>query len=82
MPFEKVRTEKKALSRILDMLFVDIDKGIVNEVAVIHANRLEGAERLKSAIKEKDSTIKVKISYFGPVIGTHLGAGSLGIGWY
>ncbi|WP_078392233.1 DegV family protein [Shouchella patagoniensis] len=82
MPFEKVRTEKKALSRILDMLFVDIDKGTVNEVVVIHANRLDGAERLKSAIEEKDSTIKVNISYFGPVIGTHLGAGSLGIGWY
>lgn len=82
MPYEKVRTEKKALNRILDILFDDLDEDIVNEIAVIHANRLEGAESLVQSIKEKYPNVSIHISYFGPVIGTHLGSGSLGIGWY
>lgn len=82
MPFEKVRTEKKALNRILDMLFEDLETDNVNEIAVIHANRLEGAEQLVQAIKAKYPSVDIRISYFGPVIGTHLGPGSLGIGWY
>lgn len=81
MPFEKVRTEKKALNRMLDLLFDDLKNGHVNEIAVIHANRLEGAESLKTKIQDAYPEANVEISYFGPVIGTHLGPSSLGIGW-
>ncbi len=79
---KKLEQRKKALNRILDILFDDLDEDIVNEIAVIHANRLEGAESLVQSIKEKYPNVSIHISYFGPVIGTHLGSGSLGIGWY
>ncbi|MFS0787770.1 DegV family protein [Shouchella sp. 1P09AA] len=81
MPFEKVRTEKKALNRILDLLFADLQKGNVSEIAVIHANRPEGADMLKEKIHSAYPHADIEISYFGPVIGTHLGPSSLGIGW-
>ncbi|UTR05615.1 DegV family protein [Alkalihalobacillus sp. LMS6] len=81
MPFEKVRTEKKALNRILDLLFADLQKGNVSEIAVIHANRPEGADMLKEKILSAYPHADIEISYFGPVIGTHLGPSSLGIGW-
>lgn len=81
MPFEKVRTEKKALNRILDLLFADLQKGNVSEIAVIHANRPEGADMLKAKILSAYPHADIEISYFGPVIGTHLGPSSLGIGW-
>ncbi|WP_059103371.1 DegV family protein [Shouchella shacheensis] len=82
VPFEKVRTETKALNRMLTLLDEDVNKGDVNEVVVIHANRRSGAEELKERILERHPNQHVRISYFGPVIGTHLGAGSLGVSWY
>ncbi|WP_062050269.1 DegV family protein [Bacillus sp. JCM 19034] len=81
VPFEKVRTEKKALARILQLLAEDASKGSPLDVTVIHANRLDGAEELAVRIREAHPSAKVSISYFGPVIGTHLGAGSLGVAW-
>jgi DegV family protein with EDD domain len=81
VPFEKVRTEKKALTRILSLLEQDVQDGEEYIVTVIHANRLDAAEQLVETIKERFSNVTVDISYFGPVIGTHLGAGSLGVSW-
>lgn len=82
VPFEKVRTEKKALNRILSMLYADIDAGKVTRVAVIHANRPDRAEALKQEIEAYNKTLEIRTGYFSPVIGTHLGVGSLGIGWH
>ncbi len=82
VPFEKVRTEKKALSRIISLLEEDVQKGGSFVVTVIHANQLAGADQLAATIRERFANVTVDISYFGPVIGTHLGAGSLGVSWY
>lgn len=81
VPFEKVRTEKKAMSRILGLLDEDAKDGAPLQVTVIHANRQEKAEQLISELQEKYPNCSFILSYFGPVIGTHLGEGSLGVGW-
>jgi len=81
VPFEKVRTEKKALARLIDLLEQDVSQGGTYYATVIHANRLDGAEQLAEKIQERFPEVKVDISFFGPVIGTHLGAGSLGLSW-
>ncbi|MDT8858796.1 DegV family protein [Alkalihalobacillus sp. MEB130] len=81
VPFEKVRTEKKALSRMLSLLEEDVNKGGDFIATAIHADNLEGAKQLQATIQERFKTVDVNISYFGPVIGTHLGAGSLGLSW-
>ena len=82
VPFEKVRTAKKALNRIFSLLDEDASQGNPIHIVVIHANREEKAEQIASDIKEKYPHAKVTVSYFGPVIGTHLGEGSLGVGWF
>jgi DegV family protein with EDD domain len=82
VPYAKVRTEKKAINHILDMLFDDLAAGNVNEVSVIHANNRAKAMQLKEKIAEQHPSTTIQISYFGPVIGTHLGSGSLGVSWY
>lgn len=81
-PFEKIRTRKKAKSRVEDLLAAGVEKHGALDVTIIHANCIEeGQEWLDSlAVKYPDSTFK--LSYFGPVIGTHLGEGSLGLGWF
>lgn len=80
VPFEKVRTEKKAVNLILELLDKDAKDETLN-ITVIHANCPEKGEALATDLRDKYPNSSVTVSYFGPVIGTHLGEGSLGIGW-
>lgn len=81
VPFEKVRTRKKAMNRIAEMLKLDAASGGPIKATVIHANRQEAAEEWLSQLEEMCPQVEFAVSYFGPVIGTHLGEGSMGLGW-
>ncbi|MFC5604095.1 DegV family protein [Sporosarcina koreensis] len=80
VPFEKIRTRKKAMKRIADMLAEDAEN-MPLEAAIIHANQPEEAEAWKVELAERMPDVQFTISHFGPVIGTHLGEGSMGLGW-
>ncbi|MBP1971177.1 DegV family protein with EDD domain [Virgibacillus natechei] len=82
VPFEKIRTRKKALSRIMGMLEEDASIGKDVKVVFIHANNEQAAVSLQDEFLAKYPTADTSISYFGPVIGTHLGEGAVGVGWY
>lgn len=82
MPYEKIRTRKKAIGRIMDMLEEDAAQGSIEKVVFIHANNESAALQLEKEFNEKYPDIETVISYFGPVIGTHLGEGSIGVSWY
>lgn len=82
VPFEKIRTYKKARKRTLTLFDEDASGGKKIRAAVIHANRPEEAELWKEEIEKQYPNVAVSVSYFGPVIGTHLGEGALGLGWY
>ncbi|SEA39201.1 EDD domain protein, DegV family [Thalassobacillus cyri] len=82
VPFEKIRTRKKAVKRILSLFEEDAASGIAIKATVIHANCLDDAEQIKQELETRFPNVEVTISYFGPVIGTHLGEGALGLGWY
>ncbi|MGY4688908.1 DegV family protein [Salibacterium sp. K-3] len=81
VPFEKVRTEKKALNRVLQLFDEDAGSGARVRATVIHANRPEKAERIKQQLADSYPNVEMDTGWFGPVIGTHLGEGGLGIGW-
>lgn len=81
VPFEKIRTRKKAMKRIVDLLGEDAAGGEHYQAAVIHANREEEALEWKSELETLYPNVEFTISYFGPVIGTHLGEGAMGLGW-
>ncbi|MDR7073161.1 DegV family protein [Fictibacillus barbaricus] len=81
VPFEKVRTKKKALKRIFDLMDEDLKTDEKASISVIHAKREEEAVEIAEELRAKFANADVSISYFGPVIGTHLGEGSLGITW-
>src|SRR5690625_1390401 len=82
VPFEKIRTKKKALKRVFELLDEDASKGQPLRLVIIHANREQEAFSIKEDIEKQYPHITVDISYFGPVIGTHLGEGAIGLGWY
>lgn len=81
VPFEKIRTRKKAMKRIVDLLGEDAGSGEHYQAVVIHANREEEALEWKNELETLYPNVEFTISYFGPVIGTHLGEGAMGLGW-
>lgn len=81
VPFEKIRTSKKALKRIGDLFEEEYKKGVPLKAVIIHANREQEAKELRDILQQRFPEAEFDISYFGPVIGTHLGEGSLGLGW-
>ncbi|MED3622883.1 DegV family protein [Neobacillus thermocopriae] len=81
VPFEKIRTRKKALKRIADLLGEDAKLGGHYQAVIIHANREEEANQWKAELEKLYPNVEFSIGYFGAVIGTHLGEGSMGMGW-
>ena len=82
LPFEKVRTRKRALNRVVELLEEDAGRGEEYRAVIIHANREEEALEWKNELQARFPNVEFLLSYFGPVIGTHLGEGSMGMGWY
>ncbi|TCP26022.1 DegV family protein with EDD domain [Scopulibacillus darangshiensis] len=82
IPAEKIRTKKKAINRIKELFDGIAGTGKPTKAFVIHANRPDDAKALADEIQVKYSNVDVEITYFGAVIGTHVGEGTIGIGWY
>lgn len=79
--FEKIRTTKKALKRIEQLLSEDLAKGYPIVATIIECNAKEQAMNWEKQLREKFPAVRFEASYFGPVIGTHLGEGALGMTW-
>ncbi|OMP65816.1 DegV family protein [Domibacillus epiphyticus] len=81
VPFEKIRTSKKALKRIGDLFEEVYNEGDKMQAVIIHANREDDARDWMIDLKKRFPNAEFGISHFGPVIGTHLGEGALAMGW-
>jgi DegV family protein with EDD domain len=79
--FNKVRTKKRAIQTMLDKFIEDITKHGLGEVIIHHINDVEGALAFAKLVEESIGK-KVDIAPIGPVIGTHVGPGALGIAYY
>lgn len=82
VPFEKIRTRKRAMNRIVELLSEAASTGGEYRAVIIHANREAEANEWKQELEAELPNVEFMISYFGPVIGTHLGEGAMGLGWY
>lgn len=78
--YEKVRTEKKAAKRLIEIIKEATASGQYR-IIVIHGNALEKAEELRQHLLESGVGTDVSLATFGSVIGTHLGAGSIALGY-
>lgn len=77
--YEKVRTEKKAIKRLLEILQEQTTEGQY-QIAIIHANAPQKAENFKQQLEEAGVGSDLPIVSFGSVIGTHLGEGAVAFG--
>ncbi|WP_067934772.1 DegV family protein [Alicyclobacillus kakegawensis] len=80
--FEKVRTHRRAMERMLARFDEDARDGRPLQVGVVHSRRLEDAERLRQDLLARYPNIQADISELGPVIGTHTGPGVLALVYY
>ena len=78
--YEKVRTEKKATKRLVEI--VKEATAIGNyQITVIHGNAPQKAADLRQLLIDCGVATDVSIATFGSVIGTHLGEGSIALGY-
>ena len=78
--YEKVRTEKKATKRLVEIV-KEVTADGNYQITVIHGNAPQKAADLRQLLIDGGVATDVSIATFGSVIGTHLGEGSIALGY-
>ena len=82
IPLDSVRTQKKALSAIIDLV-EENTKGKNNiRLASLHANCPEIAQAVLDEAAERIPNVETVFSEVSPMIGTHTGPGAVGLAYY
>jgi len=77
-PVERVRTRSKALARLLELIG-EIAGDSPIRISTLNANARSEAEGVLAQAKTKLNVIESSVSDVSPVIGTHVGPGTVGI---
>jgi len=81
-PLENIRTKGKALIRLLDLIGEKVSKGEPPiRIAALHAACPEDGQQLLDHAIEKFHPQEAILSVVGPVVGTHVGPGTLGLAY-
>lgn len=80
-PLDRVRTKKKALNR----LFIELDQKLSNpdqtiQAGIMHVTAQAETEKLAEMMRNHFNISFLFISELGPVVGAHVGPGTLGVG--
>lgn len=78
--FEKIRTEKKAIKRLIEVV-EEKTASASYQIIVIHGNAEEKAESLRQQLIVAGIADDIPLATFGSVIGTHLGEGSVALAY-
>jgi DegV family protein with EDD domain len=78
----KVRTKRRALKRLLELVEERVPEGTSVHAAVIHAQAVEEASALEKEIRARFNCAEIYLSELGPVIGTHIGPRAIGLAFY
>lgn len=76
---EKVRTQKKAETRLIELMKESVQDKKIEKIAMIHVNNLAGAQSLFALMKDNfDCPENVTFSAFTPGLSVHAGSGVVG----
>ncbi len=78
---ERVRTKPKVIARLVELV-VEKAAGESAHIGITHANALEEAKHLRDQLLLQLDCRHSEIYDFSPVIGTHVGPGTLGVAFY
>ncbi len=79
-PLERVRTRKRAKRRIIDVVAERVGGAPVH-IAFLHANAAEEAAEMRQMAKEKLNIVEEIYAPVSPVIGAHVGPGTLAVAY-
>jgi len=75
----KVRTYKKAVEKMLNLLDKELTHSRQNRLSVLHAAANTEAEEVLQVLKTRFSPVELMTTEVSPVIGTHTGPGTIGV---
>jgi DegV family protein with EDD domain len=84
-PLERVRSKCRATERMLEIMAQKLAEerdGGVLRAAVVHADRLDEALEVKEQVQSRFEPAELYLAELTPAIGTHVGPGTVGVGWY
>jgi len=74
-PLDKVRSKRKALARLLEVIEERVGPGTPVQVAVLHGQVPDEARELEQEVRARFNCTECYFAELGPVIGTHTGPG-------
>ena len=80
--FTKVRTKKKAINKIIDTVLDQNSKSPIKGVVVHHINCKTEGQDLANKLKASLGLDNIKVQSIGPIIGLHVGPGSIGVAYH
>lgn len=78
---EKVRADKRARAYVVNQVGEDILHHGVTEVAIIHCNNEQGAEKWHEELKIAFPNVTFIVTELSICVGVHAGEGTLGLSW-
>ena len=84
-PLERVRSKSRATERMLEIMAERLqaeDGDGVLRAAVVHADREDEALELLEQVLSRFQPAESYLTDLTPAVGTHVGPGTLGLGWY
>lgn len=81
--FEKIKTHRKAVERMVELILEEIKDAKKLKLFVLHTVREEAAKELAKFFEAKIQAEKeIEVHMITPAVGAHIGCGVLGIGYY
>ncbi len=78
----KERTTRKAIQHILGLMRERMKGSAPIHVIVVHTHAIEPALVLKKEVQAHFNCVELGLIELGPVLGTHIGPGFFGLGFY
>lgn len=80
--FTKVRTKKKAVDKMIDTVMEQNLKSPIKGLIVHHINCESEGQELANKLQDKLGITNIKLQSIGPIIGLHVGPGSIGVAYH
>ncbi len=80
--FTKVRTKKKAIDKIVNTVLEQNSKTPIKDIIIHHINCESEGQELADRLKSSLGLDSIKIQSIGPIIGLHVGPGSIGVAYH
>ena len=80
-PIERVRTHKKSIHRVVELVQERIGKREPVRLATVHANAEDEAQEVLEIAFERLNPIETFVTDVSPVVGTHVGPGTVGLAY-